>query len=290
LESIFALASILRSLGFKLRFGEQRTNSPHPCVTGREYTDSIPRMANGVKTSENGSRFPLTSWTMIVNTRNRDVNVARDALGELCRGYWTPVFAFIRSKGFDPDQSADHTQAFFTALLEKDCLADMEQSKGSFRSFLLVAVKHFLCNQLDAEKALKRGGGRPILPLEFDGADGLRRNEPEHSLTPEAVFEHQWATSLLDRTLKRLCDSYPQTDFDLMKPFLIGDAARGEGAAAAGQLGLSDGAFKVAIHRMRKRYRMALRAEIGETVADPSEVDGEIRYLMAILARRENQA
>jgi DNA-directed RNA polymerase specialized sigma24 family protein len=245
-------------------------------------------MANSIETPENSGRFPTTSWTMIVNTRDRDIKVARDAMEKLCRGYWTPVFAFLRRNGLDDDRARDCTQSFFTALLEKDYLADVERSKGNFRSFLLVAVKHFLSNQLDAEKTLKRGGGRPILPLEFEGADGVLHNEPEHSLTPEAVFEYQWATSLLERTLKRLRDSYPTTDFDLMKPFLIGDAERGDGAAAAAQLGMSDGAFKVAIHRLRKRYREALWAEIGETVADPSEVDGEIRYLMAILARGES--
>jgi RNA polymerase sigma-70 factor (ECF subfamily) len=242
-------------------------------------------MPDHSNSTRNTSRFPTTSWTMIVNTRNRDANVAREALEKLCHGYWTPVFAFVRRKGLDHDQSLDCTQAFFAALLEKDYLADVERSKGNFRSFLLVAVKHFLSNRFDAEKALKRGGGRAILPLEFEGADGIRRNEPEHSLTPEAVFEYQWAKSLLDRTLKRLRANYRDNDFDLMKPFLIGDAARGDGAGAAAQLGMSDGAFKVAVHRMRKRYRDSLRAEIGETVADPSEVDGEIRYLMGVLAR-----
>ena len=161
-------------------------------------------MANGIKASDDSDRFPTTSWTMIVNARDRDPKVAREALDRLCRGYWNPVFAFVRRKGFDPDQAGDRTQAFFTALLEKDYLADIERSKGNFRSFLLAAVKHFLSNQLGAERALKRGGGRPILPLEFEGADGLRRHEPEHSLTPEAVFEFRWAESLLDRTLKRL--------------------------------------------------------------------------------------
>jgi RNA polymerase sigma-70 factor (ECF subfamily) len=244
-------------------------------------------MANHSKTSGGSGRFPTTSWTLIVNTRDRDVDVARKALAELCQAYWKPVFAFVRNKGFDLDHAADCTQAFFATLLEKGYLADIERSRGNFRSFLLVAVKHFLSNRVEAERALKRGGGRQILPLDFEGSDGLRRNEPGHSLTPEAVFEYQWATSLLERTLQRLRGSYPSIDFDLLKPFLIGDAARGDGAAAAAQLGLSEGAFKVAIYRMRKRYRTALWAEIGETVADPSQVDGEIRYLMGILARGE---
>lgn len=244
-------------------------------------------MADYIKPLEGRSRFPTTSWTMIVKTRDRDTQVAREALDKLCRGYWTPVFAFVRRKGLDDDQARDCTQAFFAALLEKDYLADVERSKGNFRSFLLVAVKHFLSNRFAADKALKRGGAHSILPLDFEGAEGLRRNEPEHSQTPEVVFDYQWASSLLDRTMNRLRGSYPSTDFDQMKPFLIGDAARGDGAATAAQLGMSDGAFKVAIHRMRKRYREALWAEIGETVANPSEVEGEIRYLMSVLARGE---
>lgn len=241
-------------------------------------------MADGIGKS---NRFPTTSWTMIVKARDQDRTIARQALERLCAGYWSPIFGFLRRKGLDPDHARDCTQAFFTALLEKDYLANLEPSRGNFRSFLLAAVNHFLSNSFDAERALKRGGGRPNLPLEFVVGDGVMWNGPEHSLTPEAVFEYQWASNLLERTLKRLRISYPDRDFDVMKPFLVGDAARGDSGAAARELEMSDGAFKVAIHRMRKRYRDALHAEILETVSDPAQVDGEIRYLMNILARRQ---
>lgn len=222
-----------------------------------------------------------------MNTRDRDAEVARKALDKLCHAYWTPVYAFVRRTGLDADQARDCTQTFFAALLEKHYLAVVERSKGNFRSFLMVAIKHFLSNHFDAEKALKRGGSHTILSLDYVDADGHRPVEPDHSETPDAIFDYHWAASLLERTLSRLRQSYPAAAFDVMKPFLVGDAARGESAASAAQLGMTDGAFKVAIHRMRKRYREALWAEIAETVADRSEVEGEIRYLMAVLARGE---
>jgi RNA polymerase sigma-70 factor (ECF subfamily) len=239
---------------------------------------------------ERTPRFPTTSWSVIVNSRNPISEVSREALGRLCSSYWYPVFAFIRRKGLDSEQAQDCTQDFFAAFLEKEYLADIDRSKGKFRSFLLAAVSHFVNNWFDGQKAQKRGGGRRLLPLELENADGVRRNEPSHALTPEALFEYHWAANLLDRTLKRLRVSNPGEDFDALKPFLIGEAARGDGVAAAERLGMSEGAFKVAVHRLRKRYREVLRAEIAETVADASQVEDEIRYLLRVLARGGRQA
>jgi hypothetical protein len=148
-------------------------------------------------------------------------------------------------------------------------------------------VAHFLSNQFAAERAQKRGGGQRFLSLEMENAEGIYRKEPADFLTPEALFEYSWATSLLQRILQRLRDGYADHDFDLLKPFLLGEEARGDGTAAAELLGMSTGAFKVAIHRLRKRYREVLRTEIARTVADPAQVDDEIRYLMTVLARGE---
>jgi DNA-directed RNA polymerase specialized sigma24 family protein len=244
-------------------------------------------MPRDPKTSEGTSRFPTTSWTLIVNARDLDHKVSREALGGFCGTYWYPVFAFIRRKGLDSDQARDCTQDFFTALLEKDYLAGVERSKGNFRSFLLAAVGHFLSNQFAAERAQKRGGGQRFLSLEMENAEGIYRNEPADFLTPEALFEYSWAASLLVRILQCLRDGYSDHDFDLLKPFLIGEEARGDGIATAERLGMSAGAFKVAIHRLRKRYRDVLREEIARTVADPAQVDDEIRYLITVLARGE---
>jgi RNA polymerase sigma-70 factor (ECF subfamily) len=231
------------------------------------------------------AQFPTTSWSVIAETRNRDSEVAQKALGRLYSIYWYPVFALLCRKGLNSDRARDCTQDFFTTLLQKDYLADIECSKGKFRSFLLAAVSHFFSNWLDSEKALKRGGGRPMIALEFENAEGIHRRDPGHSLTPEALFEYHWVRTLLDRTLKRLRAAYSNQDFDVLKPFLVGEASRGDGGAAAQQLGMTDGAFKVAIHRLRKHYREILRKEIAETVVDPSQVDDEIRYLLKVLAQ-----
>lgn len=248
-------------------------------------------MADGFEGFEKTTRFPTTSWTLVVNARRRGASEgSRAALGGLCRSYWYPVFAFLCRKGLDREQARDCTQDFFTALLEKDYLADIERSKGRFRSFLLAAAGHFLLNWLSAEKAQKRGGGRQIFPLEPEPDGVASWKEPAHSLTPEAVFEYHWAASLLDRTLKRLRAGHPGREFEVMKPFLVGEADRGTLVAAAARLEMSDGAFKVAIHRLRKHYRELLRAEILETLDDAGQVEDEIRYLLRVLAQSGGHA
>jgi DNA-directed RNA polymerase specialized sigma24 family protein len=231
-------------------------------------------------------RFPTTSWTLIVNARQEPrSDVSRDAFAGLCGRYWYPIYAFIRRKGVDAEEARDCTQEFFAVLLEKDYLSDVERSRGKFRSFLLAAVSHFLSNQFDTARALKRGGGRKILSLEMENAEGVYRKEPAHSLTPEALFEYRWATSVLDRALKHLREDFGANDFDVLKPFLLGKAERGESPVAAERLRLSEGAFKVAVHRLRKRYREVVKAEIAETVADPAEIEGEVRYLIEVLGK-----
>ena len=243
------------------------------------------QMSDGLEAFQRTAQFPTTSWSVIAQARNRDTDLARKALARLCSSYWYPVFALLCRKGLDSDRARDCTQDFFTTLLEKNYLADIERSKGKFRSFLLAAVRHFFSNWLDAEKALKRSGERAMLPLEFENAEGIYCNDPGHSHTPEAVFEYHWARTLLERTLKRLRTTYSSQDFDALEPFLVGEAARGQAVEAAEQLGMSEGAFRVAVHRLRKRYREVLREEIAETVADPSQVDDEIRYLLKALAQ-----
>ena len=242
-------------------------------------------MADGFDGSRHGARFPTTSWSVIMNARDPSSEISREALDRMCRMYWYPVWIFIRHKGLDSDRARDCTQDFFTALLEKRYLADIDRSKGKFRSFMLTAGSHFVNNWFDAQSAQKRGGGRLLVPLEINDGDRVRWNEPAHGLTPEALFEYHWAANLLDLTLRRLRAAHPSPDFDVLKPFLVGEAARGDAAAAAERLGMSGGAFKVAVHRLKKRYREALRAEIAETVSDASQVEDEIRYLLKVLSR-----
>jgi RNA polymerase sigma-70 factor (ECF subfamily) len=231
------------------------------------------------------ARFPRTSWTVIVNARDRETAVSREALDRLCRSYWYPVYAFLRRKGLDAEQARDCTQDFFMTLIEKHYLADLERSKGRFRSFLLASANHFLLNWLDAAKAQKRGGRQEIFTLEPGDLDREPGIAPAPYLTPEAVFEYQWAAGLLDRTTTRLRACYPPHQFEILKPFLLGEAARGDGAATAAQLGISVSAFKVTVHRLRRRYRELLRAEIAETVADAGQIDEEIHYLLRVVGQ-----
>ena len=220
-----------------------------------------------------------------MNAQNPATAISGESLGRLCASYWHPVYVYIRHKGFDSDHARDCTQEFFAQLIEKKYLADVDRSKGRFRSFLLAAANHFLSNYLDAANAQKRGGGRQLLSLEDESMSRVLSCEPSNASTPEALFEYHWALALLDRALERLRAGYAPADFLRLKPFILGEAAHGQLAATAQQLGTSEGALKVAVHRIRKRYREALRSEISETVSEPGQVDEEIRYLMEVLSR-----
>jgi len=210
---------------------------------------------------------------------------SRESLARLCAAYWQPVYAFIQKKGFGPEEARDYTQGFFTRLIEKEYLRDIYRSKGKFRSFVLASVSHFLSNHFDSLRAQKRGGGRDLVPLDGGGADPRWDFEPAHTATPEALFEYQWALTVLERAIERLREDYAPAEFHRLKPFLLGETAHGDLAAAARRLNVSEGSLKVAVHRMRKRFRQTLRAEIAGTVADPREVDSEVRYLIEVLSR-----
>jgi RNA polymerase sigma-70 factor (ECF subfamily) len=232
--------------------------------------------------------FATTRWSLVAAARDRAAPPAREALAELCRAYWYPVYAFVRRCGHGHAEAEDLTQEFFARLLGKDALAAVDPARGRFRSFLLASCRHFLANQHDRERARKRGGGRPTLPLDFGGADDRYRREPAHDDTPEKLFERRWALALLDEVLARLRAEYEATGkgqlFALLKGHLTGDDPGLPHAAAAEQLGMTEGAVKVAVHRLRKSYRELLRQEIAQTLADPAEVDDEIRSLFAALA------
>jgi len=172
-------------------------------------------------------------------------------------------------------------------LLDKDFLADVDRSKGRFRSFLLAALKHFLSKQWARDKALKRGGGRTLLPLDTLSAEDRYRREPQDNATPERLFERRWALALLDQVLTRLSKEYDtvrkRAVFEQLQGCLTGDRDLLPYAELAARLGMTEGAVKVAVHRLRQRYRLVLRQEIAETVADPAEIDDEIRQLFAVL-------
>ncbi len=229
-------------------------------------------------------RFDTTNWSVILEATRGDSTAARAALATLCETYWPPVYAFIRRKGNAAADAEDLTQAYFTRFLEKRYLEDFRPEAGRFRTFLRASVVHFLANEWDRERALKRGGGRALLSLDATEAEERWRREPVDHLTPETLFERQWAAAMLGKCLGRLREEHDESGsagrFDKLKPHLVagGSASGYEGLAR--ELGTSAAAARVAVHRLRKRFCAVLREEVARTVADPSDVDAEIRWLL----------
>jgi len=233
------------------------------------------------------SNFPSTSWSLVVAAAANPTPDSRASLAKICEAYWPPVYAFVRRIGYDRDQAQDLTQAFFATMLEKNYLGNANRERGRFRTFLLASVKHFLANEWDKEHALKRGGGQTAVPIDPLEAAEWYAPEAVEERTPESVFARRWALSLLANVMAKLRGEYDgmgKADyFDRLSPLLDGDPpAKGYGDLA-GELGASSGALRVAVHRMRRRYRELLRAELAEMVSSPEEIDDEIRFLLAAL-------
>jgi len=232
--------------------------------------------------------FPTTHWTLVLSAATKTDPEAGEALAGLCRAYWQPLYAFVHRRGYSTDQAQDLTQEFFARLIEKRYLARADPARGRFRSFLLSAMKHFLADEYDGRQTQKRGGKHIVLSVPFPEADGLCRWEPRDEETPEKIFDREWALTLLSRVTGHLQASFAregrETDFDRLKQFLPGNEKELSYAEAARLLGASEGAARVAVHRLRRRYRELLRAEIAHTVADPDDIESEIRYLLEALA------
>jgi RNA polymerase sigma factor (sigma-70 family) len=230
--------------------------------------------------------FATTRWSLVAAATDPAAPHTREALADLCRLYWFPVYAYVRRRGRDHHAAQDITQAFFARLLETNGLAAADRARGRFRSYLLAACQHFLANEHDRETAKKRGGGRAHLPLDFDTADGRYAREPADGQPPERAFDREWALGLLDRALGELRAEYADSGkaklFDALKGCLAGGAEVAYADLAAG-LGMTEGAVKVAVHRLRQRYKDRLRRLIADTVATPDEVDDEIRDLFGAL-------
>ncbi|HBY64188.1 MAG TPA: RNA polymerase subunit sigma-24 [Solibacterales bacterium] len=208
----------------------------------------------------------------------------KDALNWLCERYWYPLYAFIRRRGYPPDSAQDLTQGFLTNLLERSSFEAADPSRGRFRAYLIGALKHYLADRTEYETAAKRGGGEPLLPLPFEEGEEHYLQCPAH-LTPEALYDRQWALSLIDRVLDLLHAEHAaagkESQFGILKPFLAGE---GDFRAAASALAMKENAVRVAVHRLRRRYRDLLSAEITETVDSPDVVQQEIRYLIHVIS------
>ncbi len=232
-------------------------------------------------------RFATTRWSQVIAAGQAQTAASREALASLCESYWYPLYAYVRRWGHGPDDAQDLTQEFFARLLEKRYLRDADPARGRFRSFLLASLKHFLSNERDKASAVKRGGRATIVPLEIETAEGMYRLEPPDAETPEKVFERRWALTLLQRTLARLRDEFTaggrREMFARLEGYLTGERETVPYAQLAAELGMTEGAVKVAVHRLRRRFGALLRDEIGETVSDPAQVDDEVRELFRIL-------
>lgn len=234
--------------------------------------------------------FATTRWSLVLAAGDRrPTSDTRRALTTLCETYWYPLYAFLRGRGHSPADAEDLTQAFFAALLEKEVISKADPAKGRFRSFLLKSLQNFAANAHARKTAAKRGGGAFQLSLELAQAEGRFSLEPSTDETPERSFNRRWAIALLDRVMSQLREEAVERQkaeqFDALKPYLTGDDDGSSYAELATSLGMTEGAVKVAVHRMRRRFRELIREEISQTVASPSDVDDELRHLLSAVRR-----
>jgi RNA polymerase sigma-70 factor (ECF subfamily) len=233
-------------------------------------------------------RFTTTHWSVILAAGCPESPGYRQALQTLCQTYWFPLYAYLRRRGYDRHQSEDYTQAFFASLLERRGLEKVQPKHGKFRSFLLASLKNFLADEWDRAQAQKRGGDRKILSLNIEDAETWYSADPADHLSPEKLFEKSWALTVLKQAMAKLKAEFvaanKQQLFDHLKAYLTTETGSVPYRQVAAKLDMTEGAVKVAVHRLRQRYREIVRQHIAQTVSTPDEVDDEIQDLFAALA------
>jgi RNA polymerase sigma factor (sigma-70 family) len=244
-------------------------------------------MSTEPPSSEAPRLFPNTRWSVVLAARWQTAESAA-ALETICRAYWYPLYAYVRRTGRSPHDAQDLTQEFFRRLLEKRWLDSVDREKGRLRTFLIVSLKNFIINEWRHASALRRGGGRAH--AQFDTAFAESRFAADsHSLAPEETFDQQWALTLLDLTVNRLRAEFAAAgkpgEFDTLKNCLMAGRGAIDYAAVAQQLGANEGAARVAVHRLRKRFRAIYREEISQTLAEGEDLEDELRHLAAALVR-----
>ncbi len=236
-----------------------------------------------------GPGFHPTRWSLICTAQNSDPTLARTALGELCQTYWSPLYAYLRHDGHDEHTAMDLVQGFLTQLLATDGLPGADAAKGRFRSYLLGALKHFVHKQIRADAALKRGGGQPVLTLDGATAESQYNLDAVLTDTPDRAFDRQFALAVLDRSLAKVEEDYRERGrsevFARLAPYLGERPEPGEYRRAAADLSLDETVIKVTVHRMRTRMRHHLLAELGQTTANPADLDRELAALFAALEK-----
>jgi RNA polymerase sigma-70 factor (ECF subfamily) len=229
--------------------------------------------------------FATTRWTMVATAGGGEVKSAADALEAICRTYWFPLYAFIRRQGHTREEAEDLTQAFFMDLLEREPWQQLDRERGKFRAFLLAALKHFLSNNRDTARSQKRGGRALHLSLDWQGADSRFDLADPSQSSPDQSYDREWGVQLLEQVLEHLREEAQAEGntgrFEILKDFLSSGSGEASYENAAEALGINAGAARVAVHRLRKRYRQLLREEIASTLADPALVEDELRSLFA---------
>jgi DNA-directed RNA polymerase specialized sigma24 family protein len=232
--------------------------------------------------------FATTHWSVVLTAGQGDSTRARDALAHLCHAYWYPLYVYARRRGCSPPDAQDSTQEFFARLLAGNWVAQADRQRGRFRSFLLSAMKHFLANEWNRAHAQKRGGAQPLLSLNDQDPEQRYHLEPVDNTTPESLFERSWALALLNDVLLKLEAEYGREGkpewMEALRPALTADRGSIAYHEIAAQLGTTETAARVAVHRLRQRYRRLLRAEVANTVASPEDVDEEMHHLFQVLA------
>jgi len=247
--------------------------------------DSSSRESSGLVGRES---FATTHWSVVLGARETECSGAAEALANLCRTYWHPLYAYIRRRGHHPSDAQDLTQEFFYRLLDRHYLSQVDPAKGKFRSFLLVAVNHFLANEWDRARTIRRGGRINFVSFDAASAEDQFTEEPATGLTAEKLFERQWALALLRQVTDALAAEFAAEgraeQFERLKGFLIDEKRTVSWAELAAAMGLTEGALKMSVQRLRQRFGRILREQIARTVAGPEEVEEEIRALLKALS------
>jgi RNA polymerase sigma factor (sigma-70 family) len=233
-------------------------------------------------------RFATTHWSIVQAAGHPSSSRYKSSLETLCKTYWYPLYAYLRRHGYNADEAGDHTQGFFARIMEKRSIGSADPERGKFRSFLLTSLKNFISDEYARSQALKRGGGKNIFSLDFALAEGRYCLEPKDEMSPEKLFERSWAITMLKNTLDRLSGEYKSERkkklFGHLKVYLTADKQTSAYNDIAEKLQMTEGAVKVAVHRLRKRYRELLKEEIAQTVSSQESIDEEINELFKALS------
>jgi len=248
-------------------------------------------MASGHRelgTAPVGDRFTTTHWTVVLAAGGQPSTEAFEALDSLCRAYWFPLYAYVRRRGWSPEDAADLTQGFFARFLKKNYLKGLDPGRGKFRAFLLASMNHFLSDHRDHETRKKRGGREELLSLDAERAEARYRSEPATDLSPDEIYERRWALALVDEVFARLEAEYARSDkgelFHELKFFIAGEKQSAAYAASAQRLRMTEGALRVAAHRFRRRYREMFRDTVAQSVSCPDEIEEEMQHLLRVLS------